>query len=73
MDAHDFNQIEAAVNEAKTIKDKPTLILAKSIKGKGISYMENAAEWHGAAPNQEQYEQGITELDAYIKEIGGEA
>lgn len=73
IDAHDFNQIEAAVNEAKATKGKPTLILAKSIKGKGISYMENAAEWHGAAPNQEQYEQGIAELDAYIKEIRGEA
>jgi len=73
IDAHDFQQIEAAVQEAKATKGKPTLILAASVKGKGISYMENKAEWHGTAPNKEEYEQGIKELDAYIKEIGGEA
>ncbi|MBO5364916.1 MAG: transketolase [Clostridia bacterium] len=69
IDAHDFNQIEAAVEEAKTIKGKPTLILAKSIKGKGVSYMENQAGWHGAAPNQEQYEQAVSELDRYLAEL----
>ena len=69
IDAHDFNQIEAAVEEAKTVKGKPTLILAKSVKGKGVSFMENQADWHGAAPNQEQYEQAISELDAYLKEL----
>ena len=69
IDAHDFNQIEAAVQEAKTIKGKPTLILAKSVKGKGVSFMENQAGWHGAAPNQEQYEQAISELNAYLKEL----
>ena len=73
IDAHDFQQIEAAVQEAKATKGKPTLILATSVKGKGISYMENKAEWHGTAPNKEEYEQGIKELDTYIKEIGGEA
>lgn len=73
ISAHDFNQIEAAVNEAKSVSDKPTLILADSIKGKGVSFMENKAEWHGAAPNKEQYEQAISELDAYIEEIGGQA
>lgn len=73
INAHDFNLIEAAVNEAKNVKDKPTLILADSIKGKGVSFMENKAEWHGAAPNKEQYEQAIAELDAYINEIGGMA
>ncbi len=72
IDAHDFEQIESAVEQAKA-SDKPTLVLAKSVKGKGVSYMENQAGWHGAAPNQEQYEQAIAELDAYIKEIGGEA
>lgn len=71
IDAHDFNQIEAAVNEAEQIKGKPTLILAKSIKGKGVSFMEGQAGWHGAAPNDEQYAQAISELDACIKEIGG--
>lgn len=69
IDAHDFDQIEAAVEEAKTVKGKPTLILAKSIKGKGVSFMENQAGWHGMAPNQEQYEQAISELDAYLAEL----
>lgn len=73
INAHDFNLIEAAVKEAKSVEDKPTLILADSIKGKGVSFMENKAEWHGAAPNKEQYEQAISELDAYINEIGGQA
>lgn len=73
INAHDFNLIEAAVKEAKSVEDKPTLILADSIKGKGVSFMENKAEWHGAAPNTEQYEQAISELDAYINEIGGQA
>ena len=73
INAHDFNLIEAAVKEAKSVEDRPTLILADSIKGKGVSFMENKAEWHGAAPNKEQYEQAISELDAYINEIGGKA
>lgn len=73
IDAHNFEEIEAAVNEAKATKGKPTLILAKSVKGKGVSFMENKAEWHGAAPKKEQYEQAMKELDAYIKKVGGEA
>ena len=73
IDAHNFEEIEAAVNDAKATKGKPTLILAKSIKGKGVSFMENKAEWHGAAPKKEQYEQAMEELDAYIKKVGGEA
>ena len=72
IDAHNFGQIEGAVAMSEK-SDKPTLILAHSVKGKGVSFMENEAGWHGAAPNQEQYEQAIAELDAYIKEIGGEA
>ncbi|MEG1441841.1 MAG: transketolase [Oscillospiraceae bacterium] len=71
IDAHDFNQIEAAVNEAKATKGKPTLILGTSVKGKGVSFMENNAGWHGAAPNKEQYEMAISELDEYIKNLGG--
>lgn len=73
IDAHNFEEIEAAVNEAKATKGKPTLILANSVKGKGVSFMENKAEWHGAAPKKEQYEQAMEELDAYIKKVGGEA
>lgn len=71
IDAHDLDQIESAVNEAKATKGKPTMIIAKSVKGKGVSFMENQASWHGAAPNDEQYAQAIAELDAYIEEIGG--
>ncbi len=71
IDAHDFNQIEDAVNKAKATKGKPTLILAKSTKGKGVSFMENNAGWHGKAPNDEEYAQAIAELDAYIESIGG--
>ncbi len=62
--AHDFSQIEAAFNEAKTIKGKPTIIIAESVKGKCVSYMENQASWHGAAPNTEQYEKALEELNA---------
>lgn len=72
IDAHDFSQIESAIAEAKAVTERPTLILAKSIKGKGVSYMENQAGWHGAAPNREQYEQAIRELDAYLEALGGE-
>ncbi len=73
IDAHNFEEIENAVEAAKKVADKPTLILAISIKGKGVSYMENQAGWHGAAPNQEQYEQAIGELDAVLNELGGMA
>jgi len=69
IDAHDFKQIEAALNEAKTVKGKPTMIIAKSIKGKGVSYMENACEWHGAAPKEEQYNIAIAELNKIAEEL----
>lgn len=72
IDAHNFAEIEAAVKQAKETKGCPTAIIAKSIKGKGVSFMENQASWHGAAPNKEQYEQAIAELNQYIEEIGGE-
>lgn len=71
IDAHDFNQIEAAVNEAKATKGQPTIIIGKSIKGKGVSFMEGQAAWHGTAPNDEQYAQAISELDAYLESLGG--
>ena len=62
IDGHDFDQIEAALAEAKTVKGKPTAIIAKTTKGKGVSFMENQVSWHGAAPNDEQYAQAIAEL-----------
>ncbi len=69
IDAHNLDEIEAAVNAAKACKGKPTAIIAKSTKGKGVSYMENNVAWHGAAPKQEQYEQGAAELDAVIASL----
>lgn len=68
-DAHDFNSLENAVNIAKATKGKPTAVILKSIKGKNVSYMENQAGWHGAAPNEEQYNLAISELDEIIKEL----
>ncbi|MGM9551548.1 MAG: transketolase [Clostridia bacterium] len=67
IDAHNYDAILDAINEAKETKGKPTMILAKSVKGKGVSFMENNPAWHGAAPNKEQFEQAIAELDATIK------
>lgn len=64
--AHDFNELEAAVNEAKATKGKPTAVIMKSVKGKNVSFMENNAAWHGSAPNEEQYNQAIAELDEQI-------
>ena len=63
IDAHSFDEIEAAFAEAKTVKGKPTVIIAKSIKGKGVSYMENECAWHGAAPKEDQYKIAIDELN----------
>jgi transketolase len=56
VDGHDYNAIYDAIQTAKTVKDKPTMIVAKTIKGKGVSQMENIAEWHGKAPSREEYE-----------------
>lgn len=67
INGNDFDEIEKAVKEAKTCKGKPTAIIAKTIKGKGVSYMEDKAEWHGKAPNEEQYEQAIKELEDFMK------
>lgn len=64
IDAHSFDEIAAALDAAKACKGKPTMIIAKSIKGKGVSYMENQVGWHGAAPNDEQYEQAVAEIKA---------
>ncbi len=62
IDGHDFNQIDDAFSNAETTKGRPTVIIMKTVKGKGVSYMENNAGWHGAAPNEEQYKQAMTEL-----------
>ena len=62
IDAHDFDSIEAAFNEARTVKGKPTAIIAKSVKGKGVSYMENSCEWHGQAPKEDLYNVAVADL-----------
>lgn len=60
--AHDFDSIEAAYKAARECKDKPTVIISHSTKGKGVSYMENSVAWHGAAPNDEQYQIAMHDL-----------
>ena len=70
VNAHDFSEIESALASARATSGKPTLIIAKSVKGKGVSFMENRPEWHGQAPKQEQYEQAIADLDKIDEELG---
>ena len=66
IDGHDFEEIDNAFKAAKAVKGKPTAIIAKTIKGKGISFMENQVSWHGSAPNDEQYEKAVAEITASI-------
>ena len=68
IDGHDFDQIEAALSEAATI-DKPVAIIANTVKGKGVSYMENQVGWHGSAPNDELAAKALEELDAQLNEL----
>lgn len=69
IDGHDFDQIEAAFAQAKTVKGKPFAIVMKTIKGKGVSFMEDQAGWHGKAPNAEEYEIAMNELKAHLAEV----
>lgn len=62
-DAHDFDSLAAAFKEAKNTKGKPTAIITKSVKGKGVSFMENQFGWHGKAPNEEQYATALADLE----------
>ena len=71
IDAHDFDAIEQAMNHAKTVTGKPCAIVMHSVKGKGVSFMENQAGWHGVAPNDEQYAQAMAELDRQLGELEG--
>ena len=63
INGNNFDEIENAMNKAKQCKEKPTAIIAKTIKGKGVSFMENEAGWHGKAPNEEQYKKALNELE----------
>jgi transketolase len=71
IDGHDFDAIESSLNEIKTVTGKPCAIVMKSVKGKGVSFMENNAGWHGVAPNDVQYEQAMAELNAKLSELEG--
>ena len=71
IDGHDFTQIEAALNAAKATKGQPSAIVMKTTKGKGISFMENDAGWHGKAPNDAEYAQAMEELNAILSELEG--
>lgn len=69
VDGHDFDQLRAAFDEAKTIKGQPTAIIMKTVKGKGVSFMENNASWHGTAPNDEQYAIAMADLEKVGEEL----
>lgn len=71
IDGHSYDEIEDALNKARSCKGKPTAIVAKTVKGKGVSYMENQVNWHGAAPNAEQYETAMNELKAILSGLEG--
>lgn len=71
IDGHNFDEIEAAFNEALAVKGKPTVIVQKSIKGKGVSYMHDNVSWHGAAPNEEQYQIAMNELKEALAKFEG--
>ena len=72
IDGHDFDQIEAAVAQAKSVKDKPTAVIMHTVKGKGVSFMENQVGWHGVAPNAEQYQNAMKELNAQYDALKAE-
>ncbi len=69
IDAHNFEQIASAFAEARTVKGKPTVIIAKSVKGKGVSYMENACQWHGQAPKEDLYRVALDDLTKIAEEL----
>ena len=71
IDGHDFDQMEKAFAEARTVKGKPTAIVMKTVKGKGVSFMENNAGWHGKAPNDAEYAQAMDEIQAMLAGLEG--
>ena len=71
IDGNDFDQIDAAFKEAKATKGMPTAIICKTVKGKGVSFMENNAGWHGKAPNDEEYATAMADLTKIGEELGG--
>ena len=71
IDGHDFDQMEQAFAEVRTVKGKPTAIVMKTVKGKGVSFMENNAGWHGKAPNDAEYAQAMDEMQAMLAGLEG--
>lgn len=69
MDAHDLDSISRAFDEAKTVKGKPSVIIAHSVKGKGVSFMEDQVKWHGSAPNDAQYAEAVAEIRAHMEQL----
>ncbi len=67
MDGHDFDDINKTLEKALAVTDKPTCIVADTVKGKGVSFMENQVGWHGKAPNDEQFEAAMDELTAQFE------
>ena len=72
INGHCFDDMEKAFAKARETKGKPTAILAQTVKGKGVSFMENQVGWHGTAPNKEQFEQATAELEAELKRLEAE-
>ncbi|MCX5679398.1 MAG: transketolase, partial [Candidatus Omnitrophica bacterium] len=68
-DGHDIENMMEALDEAEKVKGKPTIIVAHTVKGKGVSFVENKVEWHGISPKKEEYEKAIAELDLALKNI----
>lgn len=69
IDGHDIEAIDGAAKAAKACKGKPTAIICRTVKGKGVSFMENSVKWHGSAPNEEQYKQAVSEINSYIDSL----
>ena len=69
VDGHDLDALRAAFAEARQVKGQPTVLIAKTVKGKGVSFMENDAGWHGKAPNAEQFKQAMAELNAAVAKL----
>ncbi len=71
INGHDFSQIEQALNEAKFVHGKPTAIVASTHKGQGVSFMQDNVGWHGVAPNSEQYQAAVKEIEQYLTGLEG--
>ena len=71
VDGHDLDALRQNIKEAAATVGKPSVIIMKTTKGKGVSFMENVASWHGSAPNEEQYKQAMAELDRTLSELEG--